>query len=101
LPAPGTLTAVPAKLVLTAVKGQAATGTFTLTAVGGPVDNYVIGVPAGAAATVTVSPYSGSLSSAGAWVVVTVTVKSLVALSAHLTVEPGSLLITVLLSIKA
>ena len=87
----------PNGLVLTAVKGQPASGTFILTAVGGPV-NFLISSPNG---KVTVSPPSGSLSSAGAWITVTVTVRSLVALSAHLTVDPGNLVITVLFSIKA
>ena len=47
------------------------------------------------------SPSSGSLSVAGSWVTVTVTVRSLIALDAHLTVTPGDLIVTVLFSIKA
>jgi hypothetical protein len=95
-PTPGTLRAVPNQLVLSAVKGKAASGTFILTAVGGPV-NFVITSPNG---KVTVSPPSGSLKSAGSWVTVTVTVRSLVAVNARLTVEPGNLIITVEFSIK-
>ncbi len=49
----------------------------------------------------TVSPSSGSLDSAGAWVTVTVTARSKVALRTSLTVNPGKLIVTVVLSIKA
>jgi DNA-directed RNA polymerase specialized sigma24 family protein len=97
-PAPGTLAATPAKLVLTAVKGTAASGTFLLTADGGPVDDFTIHSPR---AKVTVSPSAGSLPSAGSWVSVTVTVKSLVSLDTRLTVDPGGLVITVVLTVKA
>jgi len=83
--------------VLTAVKGKPASGTFILTAVGGPV-RFTITSPN---AKVTVSPTSGSLGSAGSWVTVTVTVRSLVAVNAHLVVNPGNLIITVVFSIKA
>ena len=83
-------------LTLTGVKGQA-TGTFILIAVGGPV-KFVIHDPN---VKVTVSPVSGSLASAGSFVKVTVTVKSLVALGVRLTVDPGNLVITVLFSITA
>jgi len=99
-PRRGILRAAPARLALTAVKGKAATGTFILTAVGGPVSHYVIKVPAKLATKVAVSPSSGSLKSAGAWVGVTVTVKSRVSLHTHLTVNPGGRVITVLLTIK-
>ena len=96
-PTPGTLRATPKELVLTAAKGKPASGTFILTAVGGPVD-FTITSPN---AKVTVSPTSGSLGSAGAWVTITVTVRSLVAVNAHLVVNPGNLTITVVFSIKA
>jgi hypothetical protein len=96
-PVPGTLQVVPNKLNLSAVKGKAASGTFLLTAVGGPV-NFVI---TSSNAKVTVSPASGSLSSAGSWVTVTVTVNSLVAVDASLTVQPGKLTVTVEFTIKA
>ena len=77
--------------------GKAVTGTFIVTAVGGPVNHFTI---SSANATVTVSPSSGSLGSAGAWVTVTVTARSTVALRTSLTVNPGKLIVTVLLSIK-
>jgi hypothetical protein len=96
-PTPGTLEAVPRELVLTAVKGKPASGTFILTAVGGPV-RFVITSPN---VKVSVSPPSGSLGSAGSWVTVTVTVRSLVALNAHVVVNPGNLIITVVFSVKA
>jgi hypothetical protein len=86
----------PNKLVLSAVKGQPASGTFIVTAVGGPV-NFAITSSNG---SVTVSPASGSLRAAGSWITVTVTVRSNVALSAHLTVKPGNLVVTVQFTIK-
>ena len=46
------------------------------------------------------SPPSGSLR-AGSWITVTVTVRSLVALDVHLTVDPGNLNVTVVFRIKA
>jgi hypothetical protein len=94
------LHATPTKLVMSAVKGKAASGTFVLAAAGGRVGDYVIKVPAGVAAKVKVSPASGSLD-AGAKVAVTVTVKSLVALNTKVTVKPGGLVIKVAFSIKA
>jgi len=87
----------PNGLVLTAVKGQPASGTFILTAVGGPV-KFVLH---SSSAKVTVSPASGSLGFGGSWVTVTVTVRSLVALNAQITVDPGNLVVTVVFSIKA
>jgi hypothetical protein len=96
-PAQGHLVAAPTKLVLSAVKGKAASGTFTLTAVGGPVSAYAI---TSASSEVTVSPSYGALPSAGARVVITVTVKSLVALDTKITVQPGYLVVTVVFSIK-
>jgi hypothetical protein len=87
----------PSKLVLTATKGAAASGTFLLTAEGGPVD-FSIHSPT---AKITVSPAAGALPSAGSFVSVTVTVKSLVSLDTRLTVDPGGLIITVVLTIKA
>jgi DNA-directed RNA polymerase specialized sigma24 family protein len=99
-PSKGTLAVTRTKLALSAVKGKAARGTFRLAAVGGPVSDYVIKVPAGVAGKVTVAPASGSLA-AGGLVTVTVTVKSLVALDTKVTAEPGGLVITVAFSIKA
>jgi DNA-directed RNA polymerase specialized sigma24 family protein len=100
-PAQGHLTAAPTRLVLSAVKGQAARGTFTLTAVGGPVSLYAIGIPSSMIGKVSVSPSAGTLGHASDKVVVTVTVKSLVALNTRLTVEPSGQVITVVFSIKA
>ena len=86
----------PNQLVLSAVKGKPASGTFLLTAVGGPV-NFLITSPNG---KVTVSPASGSLSAAGSWTTVTVTVRSQIALRVRLTITPGKLVVTVVFSIK-
>jgi hypothetical protein len=88
--------AVPGELALTAAKDQAVSGTLILTAQGGPV-TFVIH---SSSLKVTVSPASGRLKSAGSWITVTVTAKSLVTLDTHLTVNPGKLIITVLLHIK-
>jgi len=96
-PTPGTLQAEPTKLALTATKGVAVSGTFLLTAEGGPVDFSIHS----ASAKVTVSPAVGSLPSSGSFVSVTVTAKSLVSLDTRLTVDPGGLIITVVLTIKA
>ncbi len=46
-PVPGVLRATPDKLVLTSIKGKAVSGTFLLSAVDGPVSDYVIEIPAG------------------------------------------------------
>jgi DNA-directed RNA polymerase specialized sigma24 family protein len=99
-PTPISLTALPTKLVLTAVKGKAASGALILAAVGGTV-KYTIKIPAAVAGEVTVTPSAGTLSSAGASVPVSVTVKSAVSLDTHLTVDPGGLIITIVLTIKA
>ncbi|HME67542.1 MAG TPA: hypothetical protein VKG61_21825 [Streptosporangiaceae bacterium] len=87
----------PNELVLSAVKGKPASGTFIVRALGGPV-SFAVTSPN---AKVTVSPRSGSLHVAGSWITVTVTVRSDVALSARLTVNPGNLVVTVRFSIKA
>jgi hypothetical protein len=100
-PAQGHLTAAPTRLVLSAVKGKAASGTFTLTAEGGPVSYYAIGMLSSMVGKVSVSPSAGTLGHAGDKVVVTVTVKSLVALDTRLTVEPSGQVITVVFTIKA
>ena len=96
-PTPGTLQVSPNVLVLSAVIGKPASGTFKVTAVGGPV-NFVVTSSNG---KVSVSPASGSLSAAGSWITVTVTVRSTVAFTASLTVKPGNLVVTVRFSIKA
>jgi hypothetical protein len=91
---------VPDELVLTSTSGKATSGTFLLSAVDGPVDHYTITIPAGLAGKMTVSPATGSLGEGG-WVTVTVTVTSKVALKTYVTVNPGGIKVTVLLSIKA
>ena len=96
-PPPGTLQVTPRHIVLSALVGKPASATFLVTAVGGPV-SFVITSPN---AHVTVSPPSGSLSAAGSWVTVSVTVRSKVALTARLMVNPGALVVTVVFSIKA
>jgi DNA-directed RNA polymerase specialized sigma24 family protein len=96
-PTPGTLLAEPTKLTLTATKGVAVSGTFLLTALGGPVDYSIHS----ANTKVTVLPAAGRLPSSGSFVSVTVTAKSLVSLDTRLTVDPGGLIITVVLTIKA
>jgi hypothetical protein len=95
-PAQGYLEAAPAELILVPAKGKAL-GTFVLTAVGGPVGNFSITVPPGLADRVTVTPSAGSLPSGGQ-VLVTVTVAGKAALEAGLTVNPGTITVTVLLA---
>jgi hypothetical protein len=86
--------------VLTAVKGQTASTTFDLFAVGGPV-HWTIHLPATAAATIiTVSPSSGYLKAGGSWVVVTVTIKSNISLTTRLIADPGGVPITIVLTVK-
>jgi hypothetical protein len=90
----------PASLALAAAPGKTASGTIILTAVGGPVTDWSITVPAGVAAKVTLSRYSGSLG-AGEQILIVVLVRSTVALDTYLTVKPGGLPVTVVLSISA
>jgi RNA polymerase sigma factor (sigma-70 family) len=96
-PGSGTLSSSAGRLVLASVQGTAI-GKFTLTAKGGPVSAYSITAGSALAGRISVSPASGSLA-AGASVTITVTSKSLVALEGKLTVNPGGLTITVVLSI--
>jgi RNA polymerase sigma factor (sigma-70 family) len=93
----GTLSASTGRLDLVSVNGTA-TGTFTLTAHGGPVSGYSVTVGSTLAGHLSVSPSSGSLA-AGASVTITVASTSLVALGGQLTVNPGGQTITVLLSV--
>ena len=72
-------------------------GTFVLTAVNGPVRNFTIS--AAMPSKVRVVPSSGSLP-AGGWVTVTVTMISRVTFYTHITVEPGNITVTVVLSIR-
>jgi hypothetical protein len=67
--------------------GGSPSGSFTLTASGGPV-SYTITVPAQYAAQLAVSPSGGSLAS-GASVTITVTWQSTAALQTTLSVGPG------------
>ena len=89
----------PASLALTSAAGKAVSGTFLLTAVGGPVSEYTITVPA-TAGKITVAPARGSLPASG-YVTITVTVTSKVALNTAITVQPGNLTVRVMLKIKA
>jgi hypothetical protein len=89
----------PGKLALSGASGKAVSGTFLLSASGGP-SNYTMTVPAGVASKVTVSPASGSLG-AGGYVSVTVTVTSKVAFSTTLVVNPGKVSVTVTFTVKA
>jgi DNA-directed RNA polymerase specialized sigma24 family protein len=97
-PGTGTLSASTGRLDLVSANGTA-TGTFTLTATGGPVSAYSITVGSSLVGHLSVSPASGSLA-AGASVTITVTSTSLVALDGQLTVNPGGRVITVVLSIS-
>jgi RNA polymerase sigma factor (sigma-70 family) len=97
-PGSGTLSSSTGRLDLASVKGTAI-GKFTLTARGGPVSAYSITAGSALAGRISVSPASGALA-AGASVTITVTSKSLVALDGKLTVNPGGLTITVVLSIS-
>ena len=90
----------PDTLALTSTGGEAASGKFVLSAVGGPVSDYVIKVPVGLSGKLTVTPATGSLADGGS-VTVTVTVTSKIALNTYVTVDPGGITVTVLLSIKA
>jgi hypothetical protein len=83
------------QLKLVAVTGLP-TGTFTLTAQGGPISSYSI---TGGAGQVTVSPSSGSIA-AGGKVTITVTATSLVALNTQLTINPGGQVVTVLVTLS-
>jgi RNA polymerase sigma factor (sigma-70 family) len=97
-PKPGTLSSSTGRLDLVSVKGTAL-GKFTLTARGGPVSAYSITAGSALAGHISVSPSSGSLA-AGSSVTITVTSTSLVALAGQLTVNPGGLTITVLITIS-
>jgi DNA-directed RNA polymerase specialized sigma24 family protein len=94
----GHLMVSPTKLVLTSDDGKAASGTFVITALNGPVSQYTVTVPKAMAGKVTVSPSSGSLASDG-WVTVTVTVTAKVAIDTKVTVNPGGVAVGVLLSV--
>jgi len=98
-PVRGILMATPDRLVLTSTSGKATSGRFILSALYGPVSNYVIEIPPAMTGKLKVSPAKGSLG-AGGQVTVTVTVISKLALNTHLTIDPGNLTVTVVLSLK-
>ena len=86
--------------MLTEIKGQTASTTFDLFAVGGPV-RWTIHLPVTAITTVlTVTPSSGYLKAGGSWVVVKVSIKSPISLTTHLVANPGGLIITIVLTVK-
>ena len=91
----GSLDVSQSELKLVAVAGLP-TGTFTLTAQGGPVSSYSI---SGGAGQLTVSPSSGSIASGGS-VTITVTATSLIALDTKLTINPGGQVVTVLVTLS-
>jgi RNA polymerase sigma factor (sigma-70 family) len=94
---PGTLSESPGQVQLTqASAGGAYTGSFTLTAQGGPVASYSIQNPA-PPGDLSISPSSGSISSGGS-VTITVTVAGTGGLSyeTDLSVVPGGLTVVVL-----
>ena len=83
------------ELKLVAITGLP-TGTFTLTAQGGPVSGYSV---SGGARQLTISPSSGSIASGGS-VTITVTATSLIALDTKLTINPGGAVVTVLVTLS-
>ena len=97
-PTRGYLLVTPDQLLLTAAKGKAVSGLFSVTAENGPV-SYTIKVPAAMAGKIKVAPSKGSLP-ANKHVTVTVTVTSQVALTTYVTVEPGNIAVPVVLKIK-
>jgi RNA polymerase sigma factor (sigma-70 family) len=94
---PGTLAVSAGSVQLVTVNGTK-TGTFTITASGGPVSDYSITAGSALAGKITVSPASGSLAS-GASVTITVTSTSLVALNGSLTIDPGGRTVTVVIAV--
>ena len=83
----GTLTVSPSVVGLGVSPGGPPSGTFLVTANGGPV-SYVVTVPAGDQPTLTVSPLSGTLS-AGQSVTISVTWNSTSTLNTQLSVGPN------------
>jgi DNA-directed RNA polymerase specialized sigma24 family protein len=98
-PVRGILKATPDRLALTSTSGKAVSGKFILSALYGPVSNYVIEIPPAMTGKLKVSPAKGSLG-AGGQVTVTVTAISKVAHNTHLTIDPGNLTVTVVLTLK-
>jgi RNA polymerase sigma factor (sigma-70 family) len=94
-PSPGTLTISPGPVTLASSSGGAYTGTFTLTAQGGPVSGFSILDPA-PAGDLSISPSTEALQD-GQSVTITVTVNSDsgLAFETDLTVDPGGLAIAI------
>ena len=93
-PTSGTLSASPASVTLgVSASGGSPSGSFTLTANGGPV-SYTVTVPAQYAAELIVSPSSGSLAT-GASVTISVTWQSSAALQTALSIGPGGQAVSV------
>ena len=91
----GSLQVSLSQLKLVAVTGLP-TGTFTLTAQGGPISSYSV---SGGGGQLTVSPSSGSIE-AGGNVTITVTATRLIAIDTTLTINPGGQTVTVLLTLS-
>lgn len=91
--AQGTLSVSTSMITLAA----AGSGSFTLTANGGPV-NWSVSVPSGLLGSVSLSQASGSLA-AGQSVRVTVSVTGLATLDTVLTISPGNQTVTVVLGL--
>lgn len=91
----GSLLVSLSQLKLVAVTGLP-TGTFTLSAQGGPVTSYSI---SGGGGQVTVTPSSGTIAAGGS-VTITVTATSLIAIDTKLTINPGGQTVTVLLTLS-
>lgn len=94
-PSPGTLTISPGPVTLASSSGGPYTGTFTLTAQGGPVSSFSILDPA-PAGDLSISPPTEALQD-GQSVTITVTVESSsgLAFETDLTVDPGGLAIAI------
>ena len=93
-PAPGTLGVSPTSVLLSV--GSSAT--LTLTASNGPV-NWSITESQGLIGGLTVSPSSGTLS-AGSSTTVTVTASDLLTVGGQLTLQPGGITVSVVLSLN-
>jgi RNA polymerase sigma factor (sigma-70 family) len=97
-PPPGTLTVSAANVVLQVPpNGEFPTGSFTLTATGGPV-SYSITFPSGSAPELSVTPSSGTLA-AGQSQTITVTWAAETSLNTQLTISPGVLVVGVSFSL--
>jgi RNA polymerase sigma factor (sigma-70 family) len=92
-PKPGTLSVTPTTILLSPVTG----GSLTLTASGGPV-TWSITEPSSLIGKLTVSPSSGTLAS-GRSATVALSVSGLASVDSHLTVNPGGISVTVVLSV--